>query len=162
MTDLRKRPKGKKGQVPPPLKPLPNMDLIRVVQAQYFDNGPKPGSGKSQHTVTLEVYLEDKVDLLRPNWKRSVNLTTPDQMREWADEKHHEAKITAEDHAMYHETCEAADNHASDPEMQFALVGRIEDRRSHAIYPGQIVMLTRHMDGPTTCYIVDSNAPGER
>src|SRR4051794_13122502 len=119
MTDLRKRLKGKKGQVPPPLKPLPNMDLIRVIQAQYFDNGLKPGSGKSQHTVTLEVYLEDKINLMRPNWKRSLNLTTPDKMRAWADKTLADGKIDAVDHDLYHQACAAADDRASDPEMQF-------------------------------------------
>ena len=152
--NMTKRAKGQKGQKPPALKPCPSVDRIFVMQFQFFDNGPKPGKGKTRHTMMLEAYLEPKIELCNPHWKRSVALIEPTDFRAWADRALAEGRLPPEQHSIYVQCSEVIADRARHPETEWAKLGRIEDKRAHADYPGQFIMAYRDKDGPMGCHVI--------
>ena len=151
---LVRRAKGTKGQLPPALKPCPSYDFIRVLQLQFFDNGPNPGKGKSQHAIKIEAYLEDKFDLHQPHWKRTVNLTSPKLFLKWASKALADGILTAEQHAVYAEAADVCSTMQKADDVEWAKCGRIEDKKSHTHYPGQFIFAWRFKQGPMKCHVV--------
>ena len=152
--NMTRRARGKKGQKPPALKPCPSKDFIHVMQFQFFDNGPTPGKGKTRHTVKLEVYLEGKINLSKPHWNRTVALIEADEFRAWADRALIDKRLTPEQHSTYAGYSDAIAERAKWPETAWAKLGRIEDKRAHADYPGQFIMAWRDKNGPMQCHVV--------
>lgn len=124
------------------------------MQFQWFDNGARPGRGKTQHTITLEAYLEPKIDLARPHWKRSVALIEASDFRAWADKALEAGRLTADQHQTYADAAELMQEVAERPDTLWAKCGRIEDKRSHTDYPGQFLFAWREIDGPMQCHVV--------
>jgi hypothetical protein len=139
-----------------PLPPLPRKDVIRVVQFQYFDNGPNPGSGKSRYAMTVEVYMQDRLTLLRPDWKRSVALLDPDQVKSWADGQVESGKLSAGDHEFYEALYRISEGLIEQDDVEWVKIGYIEDRRAKIRYPGQALLLSREMTGKFTAYLFSS------
>jgi hypothetical protein len=152
--NMTRRPKGKKGQVPPAMKPCPAKDRIFVMQFQFFDNGPKPGSGNTQHTMMLEAYLEEEVNLRKPHWKRVVSLSEAADFCAWTDKALSAGQISATQHAEYASGLEVVAYQLEQEEVAWAKIGRIEDRRVRStIYPGQFVIAWRTKAGPMECHV---------
>jgi hypothetical protein len=135
------------------LPPCPRKEVIQAMQFQFFDNGLNHGRGRSQHTMALEVYCDGRLNLYRPYWKRAVQLLTPNLVRRWADKKLAAGEMTAEQHAEYAVVCDTCESLAQDPDMEFAKIGHIEDRRSKTRYIGQFIMVTREKAGPIQCHV---------
>jgi hypothetical protein len=155
---FEKRGKGKKGHLPPALHPFPKTEFVWAVQFQFFDNGPNPGSGKTEHALKLEVYMEPTVNLYKPHWVRAVPLHAPGIVAKWADEKLADGKLTADTAAVYHGAAAWCANQMKNPDMEWAKIGRIGDnRRRDVIYPGQLVLMSREISGPMTTIILAQN-----
>lgn len=153
-TNMRVRAKTGKGNKPAPLPPIPCLNDIFVVQFQFFDNGPKPGSGKTQYQFKIEAYMTRRYDLYKPDWSRVVPLISGQSMIEWAATAVADGRIPAELQAGYEQAGEWAIQQSADPDVDFAMVGRIEDRRSHTTYPGHIMMVRREKSGPMTVVLM--------
>lgn len=152
--NMTKRAKGQKGKKPTALVRCPSVDRIFVMQFQFFDNGPTPGKGNTRHAIMLEAYLEAKIDLYKPHWKRTVALIEASDFQAWADRALVEERLTPEQHSIYRQASEAIADRTRQPETEWAKLGRIEDKRSHTDYPGQFIMAYQDKDGPIGCHVV--------
>jgi hypothetical protein len=152
--NMTKRAKAGKGNKPAALKPCPNADLIWVCQFQFFDNGPNPGKGKTQHTIKLEVHLTEDIDLYKPHWVRSVALIEAEDFKAWANKALEQGRLTADQHANYVGMADAMIERRSYPDTLWAKCGRIEDKRAHADHPGQFIVCWREVGGPMQCHVV--------
>jgi hypothetical protein len=149
MSKFHRKPAGKKkAKSNGPLPPCPKSQFIRVVQFQYFDNGPNCGKGKSRYTMTIEAYCEDKFNIYKPYWKRTASLLDPEQVKKWADDQMSEGKMAAADHYFYVTLHGAAEALMENATSEFVKIGYIEDRRSKIRYPGQVILVTKELDGP--------------
>jgi hypothetical protein len=98
---------SKKGKKESSNKPwftkFPPIERVRAMRAQFFDNGPNPGKGNTQHTLKLRVYLDDGMPLNQrePHWHRVVELIEPKKVVDWATAEHAKGKLTDDDLARY-------------------------------------------------------------
>jgi hypothetical protein len=138
----------KRAQPQEPLPPCPHPDHIKVVQFQFFDNGQKPGRGRTQHVLSLEVYCEDNFVITKPYWKRSVALLDPAKILAWAGEKTLAGEMDVTEHAYYEKTIQICTELMDDPDTEWVRCGYIEDRRAKVRYPGQTVIVWKVGDGP--------------
>src|SRR4051794_26257968 len=149
--NMTKRPKGREGQTLPALKPCPPVDRIYIMQFHFFDNGPKPGKGKTRFTMMLEAYLEWKIDLYKPHWKRSVALIEPSDFRALADRAVAEGRLTPAQHSIYVLGYRAMEERARLPDTEWAKLGLIKHRGAGADYAGQFITAYRNKDGSMGC-----------
>lgn len=59
---------------PTELKPLPRLGVINAIQFQLFDDGQKPGRGRSHHQIKMEVYCDGRK---RPDDRSPADPPTP-------------------------------------------------------------------------------------
>lgn len=97
----KKTRKGSNNQ--PWFTKFPPIERVRAMRAQFFDNGPNPGKGNTQHTLKLRVYLDHGLPLNQrePDWHRVVELIDPKKVVAWAVAEHAEGKLTEDDLARY-------------------------------------------------------------
>jgi hypothetical protein len=143
-----------------PLPRCPRIESINVVQFQLHDNGPKPGSGRTQHTMKVEVYCEGRLNLYKPFWARSVGLTAPANILAWAEKAHEEGKVTAEMLELYQTAHDTAVGFMENEDAEWAKMGHIGSRRDgHAIYENQFLLVTKKKGGKIQCLMaIDGNA----
>src|SRR3954463_3880582 len=101
------------------------------MQFQFFDNGSKGGRGAVQHTMMLEAYCEDRLNLFNPYWKRTVQLAEPKLAIRWADKKLAEGEMTAEQHEVYSDAYEVTKALAADDEIDWVKMGHIGSKREN-------------------------------
>jgi len=97
----KKSRKGSNNQ--PWFTKFPPIERVRAMRAQFFDNGPNPGKGNTQHTLKLRVYLDNGLPLNQrePDWHRVVELIDPKKVVAWAVAEHAEGRLTEDDLARY-------------------------------------------------------------
>jgi hypothetical protein len=137
-----------------PAKRCPPVDVIRVVQGQLFDNGSKPGRGRSQHTLKLEIYCEDKVELEKPYWWRSVALISPKLFIDWAVKARADGRLTAEQFEDYQRAHDVAKEFEVDDECEFAKLGHIGAERENVYYENQFVLALKTKGGGLQVLII--------
>lgn len=135
-----------------PLKPCPRKDAIRVMQFQFFDNC-KSGKGVVQHTIVLEAYCENRLNLFAPYWKRTVQLTEPKLAIRWADRKLADGEMTAEQHFFYQQTYDHCVELAAHEDTEWVKIGHIGSKRENKRYVGQRIYGRRGKGGPMECVV---------
>lgn len=141
--------KYKKRVKPKALPEMPRAGAINVIQFQFFDNGQKPGRGKSRHVVKLEVYCEGRLNLRKPFWKRSVSMLEPKLFFEWIDGQTFEPGVKS----IYENLHSLAIDQEADDEVEWVKLGHVEDTRLRARYPGQFVVCVKCKDGPLLSWV---------
>lgn len=138
-----------------PLKRCPAKHNIMAMQIQLFDNGDKPGRGRSQHSLKLEAYCDGRLDLMRPYWSRVVQLIEPKTFMKWVDAQYAAGTITAEQYEHYDIAHQAVTMMAAEEGIEFAKMGHIGAARENRYYEGQFVTLIKNEGGGLTfdCFI---------
>lgn len=136
-----------------PLKRCPSKQHIMAIQAQLFDNGPKPGKGRSQHSIKLEVYCEGRLDLCKPYWSRVVQLIEPKLFMAWVDREHGTGTITDVQRETYESARETVETIAKGEGIEFAKMGHIGAARENKYYAGQFVTMVKESNGPLHLFV---------
>jgi len=144
----------------PWFKKFPPIERLSVLRAQFWDNGPKPGKGKVQHTMKLRLYLDDgqPINQKEPHWQRVVELIEPKKVVAWATGEHAKTNITAADLARYQDVeAQLQDWMAEEPDSAWVKMGHIGSPPGTHYFPNQFVAvrcksngdmtLTLHIDG---------------
>lgn len=143
-----KTPFRKKNTVnPDELLPLPRIAVINAIQFQLFDNGEKPGRGRSQHQMKLEVYCDGRLDLMKPYWVRVVPLLDEKVFIRWVEKAVSDKKITqaqGDTYRLWHETIVAE---AAKEDIEFAKLGHIGNKLKNEYYPGQFIAVIKEKGG---------------
>lgn len=121
-----------------------------AMQVQLFDNGDKPGKGRSQHALKLEAYCEGRLDLYRPYWVRTVQLTSSKVFISWVERQRATGEISDEQYKRYDVARRATDILADDPDIEFAKLGHIGSARENIRYVEQFVSLVKTKGGGLT------------
>jgi hypothetical protein len=139
----KKAKKTKKGSGNKPwFTKFPPIDRMMAMRIQFFDNGPNPGKGHTEHTLKFRVYLDDgqPLDQYKPHWHRVIELIEPKKVVAWADAEHVAGKLTDENLARYRA---AADDLLSwkqeDPDAAWAKMGHISSPPGNHYFHNQFV-----------------------
>ncbi|GJE73066.1 hypothetical protein [Methylorubrum podarium] len=130
-----------------PLKRCPAKDNIMAMQIQLFDNGPKPGRGRSQHSIKIEAYCDGRLDLLRPYWSRVVQLIDPKRFMAWVNDQRASGTISDQQYEQYDLAHQAVTMAAAMEGIEFAKMGHIGSARENLYYDGQFVTVVKQQDG---------------
>lgn len=144
-----KKEKYKKGERPKAQPACPRADVINVIVFQFFDNGAKPGRGRSRHVIKMEIHCEGKLVLNRPYWKRSVSMLEPKLFFEWVDAQSFDDGVAG----LYGSTRALMDSLALDDDTEWLKLGHVEDTRLRDRYPGQFVVAVKRKSGPLLCWL---------
>jgi len=139
---------------PTELKPLPRLDVINAIQFQLFDNGEKPGRGRSQHQIKMEVYCDGRLDLMEPYWVRVVPLLDEKVFMRWVNEALATGTITPAQYEMYEAIHGVIVARAADPDVEFAKLGHIGNKGLNTYYPGQFIAAVKEKDGGLQVFVV--------
>ncbi|MFC6742664.1 hypothetical protein [Methylobacterium tardum] len=146
------RPAGKKPRKDskPWFTRFPPLGRVRAMRAQFFDNGPNPGKGNTQHTIKLRVYLGDGMPLNQrtPHWHRLVELIDPKKVVAWAEQEHAAGRIPETGLAPYREAADAAAAWMRDePEALWAKMGHIGSPPGNHYFHGQFLLVVAGEEG---------------
>ncbi|MBS3652597.1 hypothetical protein KEU06_28890 [Pseudaminobacter sp. 19-2017] len=138
----KKAKKTSKGSNQPWYTKFPPIERVRAMRAQFFDNGPNPGKGNTQHTLKLRVYLDDGLPLNQrePHWHRVVELIEPKKVVAWAVAEHDGGRLAEDDLARYRAV--ADDLRAwkeEEPDSEWAKMGHIGSPPGNHYFHNQFV-----------------------
>lgn len=134
---------------PKPQPECPRFEVINVVQFQFFDNGEKPGKGKSRHVVKLEVHCEGRLNLAKPYWKRSVSMLDMEVFFSWVMQQGFPLDIMA----IYEGAAAVISDYVDGEDTEWVKLGHVEDTRLRTRYPGQFVVCRKLKAGPLECWL---------
>jgi hypothetical protein len=124
----------------PPMPGLPLLSRVTGYTFQFFDNGEKPGKGRSQHTIKLELFHREwGIDLTKPDRYRTTQMLTPKRLIRWAEDAVEEGSLDEEQLGMY-QTIVAATKPLEGPDVEWVKIGVIEDARANVRYHGQFMV----------------------
>lgn len=129
--------------------PFPPIDRVQAMRAQFFDNGPMPGKGKTQHTMKLRVYLDDGQPLNQrnPHWHRVVELIDPKKVVAWAEQEHAEGKLPEVGLDRYRDAANTATAWMRDePGALWAKMGHIGSPPGSHYFHGQFLLVLTSED----------------
>jgi hypothetical protein len=145
----------KKSLNPDDMPPLPRLDVINAIQFQLFDNGAKPGRGRSQHQIKMEVYCEGRLNLHKPYWWRVIPLLDQKVFMSWVNKAVADKRITQEQYEMYKLCHEAIVAEAARDDVEFAKLGHIGVKATNTYYPGQFIAAIKEKDGGLRVVVVN-------
>lgn len=154
MTD--RKPRGKRD----PLPRCPHPKHINAIQFQLFDNGSKPGRGKSQHVMKVEVYCEGRLVLEKPTWARAIPLIDPKKFMAWADREHAAGRIDQANFEGYQSLHEMASSAIEEGGFEFVKLGHVgsPDNGTTYIVGQYIIAMKRERGGLDVILQIDGEA----
>ena len=134
---------------------FPSFDDIAAIRLQLFDNGTKPGKGRSQHVLKMRVYLDptSAIDQTAPDWERCIQLIAPKKVVEWAGAEYHGGRVPEAVLERYAEAYAAGKSWSASADADWAKMGHISSQPGTQYYPGQFVCVRRTQDGELSASI---------
>lgn len=123
---------------------FPPIGRLRAMRAQFFDNGPNPGKGNTQHTVKLRVYLDDGMPLNQrnPHWHRIIELIEPKKVVAWAEQEHTAGRLSEDGLIRYREAAAVAATWMHDePGALWTKMGHISSPPGNHYFHGQFLLV---------------------
>lgn len=116
----------------------------------FFDNGPKPGKGKSQHVLKVRAYLVGKPEPLDQSdydWERCIQLIKPKKVIDWAKAEHAQGAISEEVFQRYVAAARSCNDWETQANALWVKMGHMASKPGTVYFHDQFVAVRCSLNG---------------
>jgi len=137
--------------------PFPSLEDVAAMRLQFFDNGSKPGRGKSQHVLKVRAFLNDSkpINQKNPDWERCIQLIDAQKVIAWADGEQMQGKISGDVLRRYYDAARSCQDWMAEPDAEWAKMGHVASQPGTVYFHDQFVAVCRKDSGLNATLYID-------